>query len=96
MPKFYFTYGLDPVHPYQGGWTEVTAPDERMARNLFRMFHPDKEGRFGTLNCADIYTEAQFIATDMFLNGNFGAWCQEEIGLIHNLIAEKEGNHETA
>ena len=87
MPKFYFTYDLDSTHPFQGGWTEITAPDELKARNLFRMFHPDEEGHFGTLNCADVYTEDKFIATDMYLNGPFGAWCQEEIGLIHSLIA---------
>lgn len=94
MPKFYFTYGTADHFPFRGGWTEITAPDKLKARNLFRMFHPDKEGRFGTPNCEGVYTEGQFIATDMYLNGNFGAWCQEEISLIRNLIAEKEVKNE--
>lgn len=39
--KYYFTYGSD-GHPYIGGWTEVEAPDAKMACMAFRAVHPDK------------------------------------------------------
>ena len=94
MPKYYFTYGTDPAYPFQGGWTEVTAPDELQARRLFQMFHSVPEGIFGVLNCAEIYSEDKFIATDMFRNGCFGAWCQEEITVSRNLIAGEGAKHE--
>lgn len=31
LEKFYFTYGSDDVQPYCGGWTEVWAPNYKMA-----------------------------------------------------------------
>lgn len=76
MPKFYFTYGTDPSYPFQGGWTEVEAPDRNSADVLFRLFHPDRIP--GILNCAFVYTEEEFLSTNLPY-GNFGACCQEHI-----------------
>lgn len=91
MSKFYFTYGTDPAYPFRGGWTEIEAPDMLTACKLFRAYHPDRPGSAGLLNYADIYSEDRFIQTDMLLNGNFGAWCQEEITVTWELIA-REGS----
>ena len=90
MPKFYFTYGTDPAHPFRGGWTEVTASDISTACVLFLEVHPGC--RKACLDGVCLYTEDKFIATDMLLNGNFGAWCQEEISINRNLIANAEGS----
>lgn len=89
MPKFYFTYGLDPAYPFQGGWTEIKAPDRPTACNLFQSYHPNhnRPEIVGNLNCSDIYDEDEFMRTDMLLDGNFGAWCNEEITVTRELIA---------
>lgn len=52
MPKFYFTYGTDPSYPFQGGWTEVEAPDRPSACTAFKMYHPDASPLHP--NCAGI------------------------------------------
>lgn len=83
MPKFYFTYGQSPLYPYQGGWTEVEAPDRPSARTIFKMFHPNLPSSEGMLNYAGLYTEEEFAASGMSSpEGNFGAFCQELI-LVH-------------
>ena len=79
MPKFYFTYGTDPSYPFQGGWTEIEAPDRHTASMLFREIHPDRPGRDGILNCASVYTEEHFKATEMYQDSNFGSRCNERI-----------------
>lgn len=80
MPKFYFTYGLDERHPFQGGWTVVEAPDDHKARQAFRAIHPDKIP--GVLNCAMVYGEEGFAKTRTFETGtNYGLGCQEIIKL---------------
>lgn len=88
MQKYYFTYGTDPAYPFQGGWTEVEAPSLSTALELYHYFHPMQ--RYG-FNCEKVLDESKFLATDMLLNGNFGAWCQEEISLSRNLIAADSG-----
>ena len=87
MPKFYFTYGTDPSYPFHGGWTEIEALDRPTACNLFQAYHPNRPGSAGSLNCADIYNEDEFMRTDMLLDGNFGVCCHEEITVSRNLIA---------
>jgi hypothetical protein len=85
MPKFYYTYGTDPVYPFQGGWTEIEAPDRTAADLAFKAYHPCRPGgRF--LNCADVYSEREFLPSDMLLNGNYGLWCQEEITLTRTMV----------
>lgn len=63
MPKFYFTYGVE-GQPFYGGWTEITAPDEETARNLFRVFHPNNADGF--MNCCSVYDEERFHRTSMY------------------------------
>lgn len=83
-----------PAQPFRGGWTEITAPDRSCACTIFKMFHPNREGSAGQINCADIYSESEFMESAMLLNGNFGAWCQEEIILSRELIARESTKHE--
>lgn len=77
MPRYYFTYGTSNSYPYQNGWTEVEAKDEREAIEKFRRVHPDCSD--GIINCSWIYTEEKFMQTLMFRNGNLGAKCHEVI-----------------
>lgn len=79
MPKFYFTYGTAPSYPFQNGWTEVEAPDRNKAVELFRAVHPDRPGSQGILNCASVYDEEFFKATEMYLDSNFGGRCHERV-----------------
>ena len=58
METFYFTYGTDKNFPFQGGWTEVHAPDRNQAVALFRREHPDRSP--GLVNYSSIYTKKQF------------------------------------
>ena len=78
MPRFYFTYGLDDDQPFEGGWTEIVAPNMRAAEKLFEAVHPCLEDSY-LLNCAGVYTEEQFTQTKMFTSGNFGRFCHERI-----------------
>jgi len=96
MPKYYFTYARDAGHPFEGGWTEVEAPNYSVAEELFEAYHPIRDP--GDLNCEYIYSENEFLATDMPLNGYCGAWCQEEITVSRNVIAAEDtaGNDEQA
>lgn len=84
MPKFYFTYSPG-GQPYAGGWTEIEAPDAKIACDIFRAFHPDKIP--GILNCASVYTEAQFVKTVMLRDGNFGRRCVERFILFREELA---------
>lgn len=78
MPKFYFTYGTDPDYPFQGGWTEIEAPDADIAKDIFSVVHPDRHP--GILNCAFGYTEEEFKTTGMYKSGsNRGEHCHERI-----------------
>lgn len=79
MAKFYFTYGTE-GQPFVGGWTEVEAPDRRVACDVFRAIHPDKTE--GLLNCSSVYSEEQFSKTGMASRkGNFGSFCHEKISV---------------
>lgn len=78
LEKFYFTYGNSPDYPFQDGWTLIFAPNMKAAQQIFKAYHPNKEGWEGSLNCADFYTEAQFREQD-FRDGNYGAFCHEVI-----------------
>lgn len=80
--KFYFTYGYD-HRPYNGGWTEVIAPDISTAVALFKAIHPPKDGDL--LPCAGVYTEEQFQRSSMAgPKGNFGQFCHEVISIQKN------------
>ena len=78
MPKFYFTYGTSQTFPFQGGWTEVIAPNRQAAVGAFRAIHPDVTPNI--INCSFIYSEEQFKNT--CLNdgtGNMHLFCHERI-----------------
>lgn len=84
MNKYYFTYGTSEDFPFQRGWTEVVAPDLSAACSLFRMIHPDLYEH--TLNCSDVYSEAELQRTQMYAEGNFGVRAHEIITLQHVLL----------
>lgn len=86
--KFYFTYGSDDRHPFKGGWTEVTADNQRMALAAFSAVHPKVDDQ---PNYASMYSEDMFIATSMYKNDNFGARCHETIELT---VAKGAQEHE--
>lgn len=85
MPKFYFTYGSACGHPFNGGWTEVDAPNYVDAVKLFRTVHQDDTEGF--INCAGIYTEEEFKKTKMFCGGNFGRNCVERLSVSQVILA---------
>lgn len=77
---FYFTYGCEKGnYPFEGGWTEVIAPDLETAIAAFRIAHPhpyDPE----IVNCCMYYSEASFKSTAMYReNKNCGYGCHERI-----------------
>lgn len=82
--KFYFTFGTDEKYPFQGGWVEVIAPSRHLAFETFKKHYPNREGS-PFINCCDCYESAYFKSTDMFTDGNFGAFC-------HAVIEYKEEN----
>lgn len=90
LSRFYFTYGTS-GYPFVGGWTVVTAPDRHAACAAFRCFHPDKIP--GIVNCADIYSEDEFLITKMAETGNRGSRCHESItfkgGALKRKVYEK-------
>ena len=74
---FYFTFGASETMPFQSGWVEVVATSREEAVNIFNRRFPPKHGNF--VNCAFIYDEKAFMATNMYRDGNFGAKCQERL-----------------
>lgn len=88
--RFYFTYGSWESYPYHHGWTEVSAPTRKIAIMLFRAYHPHPEGD-NYINCANIYTEKEFINTEIYLNGNGGFFEVEVIDVYHEYIKEGQG-----
>lgn len=74
MNKFFFTFGTSEKFPYRCGWVEVFAPDRAKAVATYRAKFPDVNE--GIVNCSDIYTEEQFMKTEM-VNNNLGAACHE-------------------
>ncbi len=92
MPKFYFTYGTSPAYPFQGGWTEVEAPDRPTACKLFQVYHPTRPGSAGRLNYADVYSDEAFKQTGMYSAGNFGFRCQERIDLSREVLRAENGD----
>ena len=80
--NFYFTYGTDKQFPFILGWTRVVAPSYEAAVAAFKSFHPCRNV-YGTINCADIYTEEQFFATSLPMEGNGGAFEHEYIKIVH-------------
>jgi len=80
LRRYYFTYGDDPEFPFHGGWTEVIARNMTEAISIFRSAHKDRLNNgmpYGLVNCDGIYTQEQFMATDMSKNGNKGFYCHE-------------------
>ncbi len=52
---YYFTFGSDPAYPYgRDEYVEIGAPNEHLACELFRAFHPNRPGS-DLVNCAGIY-----------------------------------------
>ena len=76
--KYYFTYGVDEIFPYFGGWTEVESPDMETAKRIYNAVHETING-FG--NYAFCYSEEEFKTSKMCREGNFGHKCWETISV---------------
>lgn len=79
MKKFYFTFGDSKSQPFKGGWVVVVAPDYKAAVKIFNIYYPNPDDK-GTINCASIYSEEEFIRSEMFKTGNRGYYCHTMIG----------------
>lgn len=79
MAKFIFTYGTNPDFPFEGGWTEIEAPNDRMAAEIFQTIHPNRSRDDTFLNCAFVYPEETFKETKMYKDSNFGGRCHERV-----------------
>lgn len=80
MNNYYFTYGSDDNYPFHGGWTRITTDTIGRACAIFKAIHPCKTD--GLLNCAFYYKEDEFKSTDMYSDGNLGAYEHEHITVI--------------
>lgn len=76
--KFYFTFGTDEAYPFQGGWVEVIAYDKTEAISKFNQHYPKREGS-SCYNACDCYGSSYFEKSDMFKEGNLGAFCHKKI-----------------
>lgn len=79
MKTFYFTYGSSKSYPFQGGWTEVTAPNKKLAIGVFNAVHPPRVENI--INCAFVYDEETFKNFEMAKTGNLGKFCVERLTL---------------
>lgn len=76
--RVYYTFSQDSVfQPFKDGWVEVVADSMEQAGEIFRRHYPDRNP--GILNCAGIYTEDEFRRTEMYYEGNFGAFCHRRL-----------------
>ena len=82
MVKIYYTFGTDPRYPYLGGWVTVEAESLVKAHRIFRACFPDRTPGF--LNCADYYTEDEFMRSGMYQEGNHGAFCYQKLRLVES------------
>lgn len=88
MRNYYFTFGTLKSHPFHGGWIIVKARSLEKAKSIFNLFFSD-ETDTQTCNCAFIYTEKEFMNTQMYENGNFGRRCHGIISF--KAFKNKEG-----
>ncbi|MDE6260380.1 MAG: hypothetical protein K2M42_05890 [Oscillospiraceae bacterium] len=96
MPKFYFTYGQNPVFPFMDGWTEVEAPDIHAAAAIFKAAHPNRPDTPDLINCASIYSQEEFMHTEMAnSDGNFGGFCHERLSLNQEVLHAKSNSEKT-
>ena len=58
--KYYFSFGSDPLYPYQNGYIVIEAKNIEAACDIFKAYHPNREGS-NLINCAFIYTEDEFM-----------------------------------
>ena len=76
--RFFFTFGTSDDYPFYGGWVEVFADTRETAIEKFRTKYPDLHEN--TVNCAFIYSEAEWNKTSMAKYGsNQGFGCQDVI-----------------
>lgn len=95
MRRFFFTFSAEGSgQAFVGGWVEIYAEDRDAATEVFRKYYPDTEE--GYLNCAEIYSEAEFIRTKMYLNGNYGEKCHDILYQQESITAETKAGEITA
>ena len=78
MNNYYFTFGCDPIFPFEGGWAKVKANTKEEAIEKFDSHYPRINKNI--INCAFIYTEEQFKRTRMYeKQDNGGRSCHKII-----------------
>lgn len=77
MPRWFFTFGSDPLYPFQGGWVEIEAPTLTQAIKVFQAYWPDRTP--GLVNCAFMYSEEDFSETDMYKGKFPNEYCHVRI-----------------
>ena len=59
MSKFYFTFGINPIYPYQNGYIIIEAESLSQSIEYFKILFPNPEKPY-LLRCAFYYTEQQW------------------------------------
>ena len=78
--RFFCTFGDSKYFPYHDGWVEVIADSFNDAKRIFEDRYPSpKNGKSYFPRFAFIYSEQEFVKTDMWKYGNFGFRCHEVI-----------------
>lgn len=89
MNNYYFTFGSnDANQPFRGGWVIVKAVSQIAAITIFNTYFPNRKNP-QICNCAVIYTENEFVRTQMYQKGNFGRRCHGIIGF--KALKNKDG-----
>lgn len=90
MNTTYFTFGSSSTFPYQNGWVEITAKNQKEACEYFRKLYPHPKHP-ECLNCAFVYSEQEFQNTSMFRDqDNLGAACHQKFNAEKNGITKMD------
>ena len=73
MKRFYYTFSIEEIYPFRGGWVEVIAEDKEKATELLETLCPYNAS--GERSYIEWYSEERFRKTDMNVKGNRGARC---------------------
>lgn len=80
--KFYFTFGIEGKQAFKGGWIVIEAPNETIARTIFKALYPHPEDTT-IANFAAVYDENSWKDTCMYKNNhNYNASCHASFKLI--------------
>lgn len=74
MRSYYFTFGCNAKHLFEGGWIIIKAKNKENAQKLFELYFPDKSD-LNECKYSMVYSEKEFKRTQMYANGNYGKRC---------------------